>query len=71
MVLLLTDGLADTPSPGGERFGVPRALEVVRENRTRCASDIVEAIFGAARAFLENEKQEDDCTVVVLKVQPE
>ena len=69
MVLLFTDGLVDTLSPYGERFGQQRVLDVARSNRDRPAAEVVEAILAAAHAFLCDIPQEDDCTVVVLKVQ--
>lgn len=68
LVLLLTDGLIDTPSPSGERFGLQRALAAVRLNQRRPAAEVVEAIFAASRDFLQGVAQEDDSTVVVLKV---
>jgi sigma-B regulation protein RsbU (phosphoserine phosphatase) len=68
LVLLLTDGLADTPSPTGERFGLQRALDAVRSNQHRPAAEVVEALFAASRDFLHGVAQEDDSTVVVLKV---
>ena len=68
IVLLLTDGVVDTPSPSEERFGLQRTLEVIHANRDRPAAEIVEALFGALRDFLQDVPQEDDCTVVVLKV---
>jgi serine phosphatase RsbU (regulator of sigma subunit) len=43
-------------------------LETVRANRDRPASEIVVALYNAARAFAGGATQLDDLTAVVLKV---
>ncbi len=67
VLLLVTDGIAETASPQGEHFGIQRLVETVARNRTRPADDIVAAVRDAAKAFRSGAPQQDDLTVVVLK----
>jgi sigma-B regulation protein RsbU (phosphoserine phosphatase) len=68
VVLLLTDGVVDALSIEQERFGVERALEVLRTVRAESARQIVEAIFRVVADFAKDEAQSDDITAVVIKV---
>jgi serine phosphatase RsbU (regulator of sigma subunit) len=43
-------------------------FEIIRTNQEKSASQIVDALFCAAREFVEGERQEDDITAVVVKV---
>ena len=45
-----------------------RILEVVRTQRQQPARAIVEALYAAVRQFSQNAPQEDDVTVIVVKV---
>jgi serine phosphatase RsbU (regulator of sigma subunit) len=55
MVLLLTDGVYEPLAP----------------LRDRPAAEIVDAIYEAARAWRRPLPQDDDITLIVVKVQPE
>jgi sigma-B regulation protein RsbU (phosphoserine phosphatase) len=68
VIVLVTDGLLEAYSPEGKAFGADRMLEVVRCNRDRSASEIVEALQVSVRRFADSGKLEDDSTVVVIKV---
>jgi sigma-B regulation protein RsbU (phosphoserine phosphatase) len=67
LLLLLTDGVLEATAPSGEEFGGDRALAVVREQRARPATEIVAALIAAVRAFIQNQPQNDDITMVVVK----
>jgi PAS domain S-box-containing protein len=67
IVLLATDGLAETYSPTGELFGVSRALDVVRQHRHEPAEAIVEALHAASREFAQGAPKHDDITIVLIK----
>ncbi len=69
LVLFLTDGVAETTSPQGTIYGIERAIDVVRANRHCPAREIVETLYGCARAFAQDAPQQDDITVVILKVE--
>jgi sigma-B regulation protein RsbU (phosphoserine phosphatase) len=67
ILLITTDGLWETQSPRGERFGKGRLRQVLYQHRDAPAEDIVSAITEAVDRFRENGVREDDLTLVVLK----
>jgi sigma-B regulation protein RsbU (phosphoserine phosphatase) len=69
-ILLLTDGILEAAAADGGRFGVPRALDVVRASLGRRSEEIVEDLHRAVREFSGKERLDDDVTCVVLKVEP-
>lgn len=68
VVLLLTDGIVVAHLEDGTLFGVHQTLEVVRQNRTRPAREIVAHLYQEVRAFCRDGAQLDDMTAVVIKV---
>jgi serine phosphatase RsbU (regulator of sigma subunit) len=68
IVLFLTDGVLESSSPAGEDFGVERVLQVVRDHAAETATQIVGAVANAVRQFSAPASQQDDITVVVMKV---
>jgi PAS domain S-box-containing protein len=68
IVLLYTDGIVEAESPRGEDFGIDRALRIVRDNLERPAREIAERLCRGVRGFIGERKQQDDLTVVVIKV---
>ena len=68
VLVMLTDGVAETASPAGEYFGNKRAREIVRQNLQRPAAEIVDALMDAVRAFASGQTQNDDITIVIVKV---
>ena len=69
LVLLLTDGILETVSSGGEQFGVERVLELVRANRHKPACELIDSLRTAAIAFSDHATLLDDLTMVVVKMQ--
>jgi serine phosphatase RsbU (regulator of sigma subunit)/PAS domain-containing protein len=69
-VLFFTDGLVEAQPRDGPMFGVERVLQIVRENRDKTPTEIIEALYGAVYQYLETERLLDDVTVVVVKVEP-
>ena len=49
-------------------LGTERVLEVIKEHREKPASEIVQALYDAVRAFARNSPQIDDLTAIVIKV---
>jgi PAS domain S-box-containing protein len=68
LVLLVTDGIEETTSPEDAFFGSERTLEVVRSHQGKSAKEIVDALYGAVRAFAQGAPQADDVTAIVIKV---
>ena len=68
IIILLTDGLAETPNSEGELFGAQRVIDELHRNRSLSASEIVNSIFKRIADFSEGAEQEDDYTMIVAKV---
>ena len=68
LVLLLTDGVEEATDPEGRQFGIERVLATVRSLRDRPAAQVVRALHAAVRNFSRGSTQQDDLTVVVIKV---
>lgn len=67
-VVLITDGVLETRSPGDEFLGADRMLDVVKTNLHKNASGIVESLQLAVADFAGSQERQDDVTVVVMKV---
>jgi serine phosphatase RsbU (regulator of sigma subunit) len=67
IALLLTDGILEACSPGGELFGKERVLSVLRANRDRSAREIVAALHAAVVAFCQEGPLADDVTLIVAR----
>jgi len=66
-----TDGLWETSNEKGELFGKDRLKEVIRRHASQSAREILLAVHTAAEEFRGELKQEDDLTIVVIKIQAE
>ncbi|MEN8690058.1 MAG: SpoIIE family protein phosphatase [Desulfobacterales bacterium] len=66
-----TDGIWETVNEMGELFGKDRLKEVIRQHVDKSARDILLAVHAAAEEFRGELKQEDDLTIVVVKLQAE
>jgi sigma-B regulation protein RsbU (phosphoserine phosphatase) len=69
LVVLLTDGILEAERPDGEPFGAERALDVVRDNSHRSASEILSAIRDELSRKCPGTQQ-DDVTAVIIGVGP-
>ena len=67
LLVMMTDGIAETKSSDGAMFGIQRALDVVRNHRDQSAHAIVDALYRESRAFAGDIKQLDDITTIVVK----
>ena len=66
LVFLHTDGIVEAASPGGELFGIQRALRVVQEHRRQMPGEILTSLFEAVADFSHN-RCDDDLTAVIIK----
>ncbi len=67
VIALLTDGVTEAGVPA--EFGAERVIEYVREWRAAPAQQIAEGLYQAARSFAKDQPQEDDITIVILKIE--
>ncbi len=66
--VLCSDGIFEAFDEAGQEFGAARVMQVVEQNYTMPARDIVNALFSAVQNFCGDAEQSDDRTVVVVKV---
>jgi sigma-B regulation protein RsbU (phosphoserine phosphatase) len=66
--VFFSDGISEAMNAASEEFGTERLIGVIEGNRTRTAKDITDAIFAAVYEFCGDAEQNDDRTVVVLKI---
>lgn len=67
ILLLATDGIEEAMNESREKFGVARMMSALRDVRTRSSRELIDDLYGAARAFAKGAPQLDDMTAVVLK----
>ena len=68
VVVVGTDGIREARNVRNELFGTERLVAAVRRSAECDASGIRRAIIDAYRAFQRDMDQEDDATVVVVKL---
>lgn len=66
LLLLITDGVTEAPSPDQELFGMERALSVVKEHRHLTPDEIINRLFSAVTDY-SNNNCIDDITAVIVK----
>ncbi|MEK7750453.1 MAG: PP2C family protein-serine/threonine phosphatase, partial [Acidobacteriota bacterium] len=69
-LVLLTDGITETRSVSGHEFGAARVLEYLKCHPRTGASELIQSIHQAARAFAGGQDQADDASLIVARVGP-
>ena len=67
MVILGTDGIWESFNAEGKMYGKERLKRIIRENASRSAKDIVDAVFADIDDFTSGRRVEDDITLVIIK----
>jgi len=68
ILLIGTDGLHEARNAAGDMYGEAQLRRVIRAHHTRSAADIKDAIFQSLKVHRQDRPQEDDVTVVVVKL---
>jgi len=68
LLLLYTDGVVEAADPEQEQFGDRRLQDVVHASNGATAPELIEAVFAAVRAHAGSSQQQDDVTLVALRV---
>jgi sigma-B regulation protein RsbU (phosphoserine phosphatase) len=68
IIFLGTDGIWETRAADGRQFGKRRLQQVIQANAEASAQSITLSILDAVAEFRGDEHQEDDITVVIIKV---
>ncbi|MBT8365276.1 MAG: SpoIIE family protein phosphatase [Deltaproteobacteria bacterium] len=68
VIVIGTDGIWETHNRTSEMFGKEALMEIIRNNHTASARQIVDTVTEALEQFRGDEAPEDDITLVVIKV---
>jgi sigma-B regulation protein RsbU (phosphoserine phosphatase) len=68
VIMIGTDGIWEMHNQAGEMFGKEALMEIIRNNHTASARQLVDTITETLERFREDKPQEDDITLVVIKV---
>lgn len=67
IIVLGTDGIWESRNSSGEMLGKDVVNQIIRQNASQSAAEILEAIMAKIREFQGAKKSEDDLTLVVVK----
>ena len=67
LLLLVTDGVLEAPSPEGEAFETERVQEVVRRHADAAPGAVVDAIYRALGDYSQGKSARDDVTLVAIR----
>ena len=68
IIAIGTDGVWEARDESGRMYGRTAVYDVIRDNSTAGAEDIMEAIFDQIKNFRKAAEPEDDVTLVVVKL---
>jgi len=69
VIMIGTDGICEMHNQAGEMFGKKALMEIIRNNQTASARQIVDTVTEALEQFRGDEAPEDDITLVVIKME--
>ena len=69
LFLLYTDGLTEAMNPAGDFFGEDRLSALVQLHGTTTFPQLRDEILGAISTFVGPAEQQDDMTMLLLRVQ--
>jgi sigma-B regulation protein RsbU (phosphoserine phosphatase) len=68
ILMIGTDGLWETQNNSGEMFGKERLKALIRQYKHVSSEELIQSIIDSLKAFQGSVRQEDDITVVVVKI---
>ena len=68
VIVIGTDGIWESAAPDGQRFGKERLRDIIRAHADRPAAEMIRAITDAVDRFRLPREQEDDITLVIVKM---
>jgi phosphoserine phosphatase RsbU/P len=68
IIFLGTDGIWEACNPQREMFGRAAIYNIIRNNSSLSASEILNAVMESLKSFQKGAKIEDDITLVVVKI---
>ena len=67
LLVMYSDGIIERQSSKRNDFGINRLKAFIKTHQEKSAQEIIDLIFDAVFEFGDNEKWEDDATIVVIK----
>ncbi len=71
ILVLFTDGIIEARNPDGEQFGGDRLRTLLRKNTSLTPDALADQIYLATHQYSQNTLQQDDMTLLILKVKEE
>ena len=68
IIMIGTDGIWEMHNQAGEMFGKKALMEIIRNNHTASARQILDTVTETLEQFRGDEAPEDDITMVLIKV---
>ncbi|GBD93687.1 phosphoserine phosphatase RsbU [bacterium BMS3Abin05] len=68
IVVFYTDGIIEAVNPFKEQFGQGRLAEIIKIFYKESAEEIVKHLYNQLDIFVQRNEQEDDVTVIVVKI---
>jgi phosphoserine phosphatase RsbU/P len=69
LLLLYTDGFSEAMTKDDEEWGEERMLAAVESVRSKAAEEVIAGLFDAADRFTEGAPQQDDMTLLAMKIE--
>ena len=69
IILIGTDGIKEAVNDNGEMYGTQRLLQVINDTADQTAKHILDSVFESLNRFCYPLKNDDDATLVVIKVE--
>ncbi len=67
LLVIYSDGVVEAANAAGEEFGEARLAAIIRDNFHRPVAQIRDEILRRVREFSEQQEQQDDLTLVVIR----
>jgi serine phosphatase RsbU (regulator of sigma subunit) len=68
IIFLSTDGIWEAFNQKGEMFGKERIYDIIRQNSSSSADEIINIMIESLKSFQQGAQIEDDITIVVIKI---
>jgi len=68
LLIAYTDGISEAMTADDEEWGEERMLQAVPRHAHTSASEVLDAIFGAADEFTAGAEQHDDMTLLIMRL---
>jgi sigma-B regulation protein RsbU (phosphoserine phosphatase) len=68
VLLIGTDGIWETQNKKGEKFGKERLKAIVQQHNGSSSQEMAQAVITTLECYRENSIQQDDITLVIVKL---